>query len=114
MFLMSTFVCWLTCMWTADQAGQVSNSVLFDITRGVKQSDMLSLLLFNSRPGQAARVFKSKCPNSSLRVGPGECFNNIGYADDICCTLGQQRRGNADNCRAVQGAGETMPQPQCN
>ena len=52
-----------------NQRGSVNGSGFFEITRGVKQGDVLSSLLFNSGLEHAVRRFKDRVRGSGIDVG---------------------------------------------
>ena len=64
------------------QHGTVHGSHSFSISRGVKQGDVLSSLLFNAGLESALRSFKQRIGNSGIEVGAQERLTNVRYADD--------------------------------
>ena len=66
-----------------NQAGCGSGSVKFRITRGVRQGDILSPLLFNAALEFALRSWKSRLENAGINLGQQERLMNIRYADDL-------------------------------
>ena len=65
-----------------EQSGSVNWSSQFDNSRGAKQGDVLSLLLFHSGLAHALREFKRRFPDPGLDIN-GEILSNMRYADDI-------------------------------
>ena len=65
------------------QVAAVNGGEPFDITRGVKQGDVLSSLLFNAGLEQAIRRFKLRIGDRGIDVGGLEKLTNVRYADDI-------------------------------
>ena len=65
------------------QWGSVNGSAAFDITRGVKQGDVLSSLLFNAGLEHAVRKFKARAQQCGFDVGGVSLLSNMRYADDI-------------------------------
>ena len=64
------------------QSGIVHGSnCVFDITRGVKQGDVLSPMLFNSGLEHAMRNWKQSLKSHGLHVGAVDRLKNIRYAD---------------------------------
>eukprot|EP00959_Pyramimonas_sp_CCMP1952_P101718 2127889-Pyramimonas_sp.AAC.1 len=75
---------------------------MFDVARGVKQGDVLSSLLFNAGPEQAARTFKLKCPSCGLRDAswPRRAREQRQVRRRYFVVRRAIRRGNADARRA--------------
>ena len=64
------------------QTGSVQGGRPFSITRGVKQGDVISPMLFNAGLEHAMRNWKQKLRNHGLHVGKEERLN-VRFADDI-------------------------------
>ena len=65
------------------QTGSVHGSRRFRITRGVKQGDVLSPLLFNAGLEAAIQSWKSRIADCGIHVGHTERLTNIRFADDL-------------------------------
>ena len=73
----------LKCLYLSQQ-GIVNDSAPFLISRGVKQGDVLSAILFNCVLDLAFDSWKSKLTTEGLYVGHGMSrLTIIRYADDI-------------------------------
>ena len=65
-----------------NQRGSVNGSGLFEITRGVKQGDVLSSLLFNCGLEHAVRRFQDRVCGSGIGAGGPTRLTNIRYAGE--------------------------------
>ena len=65
-----------------NQTGDV-NGRTFPIQRGVKQGDVISLLLFNAGLEHAMRKWKLRLQHCGFDLGNSEILTNVMYADDL-------------------------------
>ena len=66
-----------------EQTGRVSTSHTFPIHRGVKQGDIISLVLFNANLEMELRRWKTTIGKRGIMIDTGELLTNIRYADDL-------------------------------
>ena len=67
-----------------DQQGTVNGSTLFDILRGVKQSDVISSMLFNAGLETAFRTWKTRLGQHGFLLDEHmQRLTNTRYADDV-------------------------------
>ena len=73
----------LSSLYSKNQTGCVPGGVKFRKTRGVRQEDILSPLLFNAALEFALRSWKSRFVNSGINLAQQERLTNKRYADNL-------------------------------
>ena len=75
--------CALLWNWYRNQQGCISGREIFDIARGARKSDVISLLFFNANLEHALRQWKRTSKTNGFQIGAVQKLTNVRHADDI-------------------------------
>jgi hypothetical protein len=75
--------CALLWNWYRNQRGCISGREVFDIGRGARKGDVISLLFFNANLEHALRQWKRTLKTNGFQIGAVQRLTNVRYADDI-------------------------------